>query len=89
MIYAINICTDTTPHDRFDKVAINNYPIIVFGNRDELYKHLSTNETKMYIQNLLRTKTLYEVSVFRIREIDGYIVNEFELSIPEIVKIEF
>ena len=89
MIYAINICTDTTPHDRYDKVAVNTYPIIVFGVFDELLKHLQSEDTKNHVKNLLRTKTLYEVAVFRIREINGDNVREFELKLPDVINIEY
>ena len=89
-IYAINICTDTKNTDRYDKVAVNPYPIIVFGNEEELKKHLSSEHTKAYIKSLFRTKNLYDVGVFRIRWVDKeYFVKEFERSIPEYCPIEY
>ena len=49
-IYAINVCTDTKTNDRYHKVAVNEYPIIIIGNDDDLRKHLSSEDTNKYIK---------------------------------------
>ena len=88
-IYAINVCTDTKNTDRYDKVAVNEYPVIVLGTRTELTNHLKSNEMKVFIKNLFRTQVLYDAGVFRIRCIDSYdwYIDEFELPIKDYVEI--
>lgn len=89
-IYAINICTNTKNSDRYDKVAVNPYPIIVIGTQNTLKDVLSSEKTQFYIKNLFRVKSLYDSGVFRIRHIDkDKYVDEFEWSIPEICEIEY
>ena len=88
-IYAINVCTDTKNTDRYDKVAVNEYPVIVLGTRTELTNHLKSNEMKAFIKNLFRTQSLYDAGVFRIRCIDScdWYIDEFELPIKDYVEI--
>ena len=89
-IYAVNICTDTKNTDRYDKVAVNPYPIIVVGNENDLINHLSSECSKDYIKRLFRIKTLYDNGVFRIRCVDkDYYVREFEWDIPKICEINY
>lgn len=90
-IYAINVCTDTKNTDRYDKVAVNEYPVIVLGTRTELDNHLKSNEMKAFIKKLFRTQSLYDAGVFRIRCIDSYdwYIDEFELPIKDFVEIYY
>lgn len=76
-IYAINLCTDTKNTDRYDKVAVNKYPMIVKckGN-DELKEFLSKDETVKYVKDLLKQKHLYETAVYYIREIGENIIED-------------
>lgn len=87
-IYCINLCTDTKNTDRYDKVAVNKYPIIIrCDSLDDLKKHLSSNETSDFIKKLLKQKHLYENSVFYIREIDKNMINEFCLDVVSLNNI--
>lgn len=88
-IYAINVCTDTKTNDRYHKVAVNEYPIIIIGNDEDLRKYLSSEDTNKYIKGLFRTKQLYDVSVYRIRKIVGNNVEEIEWKIPDINNIVY
>ena len=79
-IYAINICTDTKNTDRYDKVAVNKYPVIVLGTNTELEKYLRSNEMKVFVKDLFRTKQLYDAGVFKIRCVNSldWEITEFE-----------
>lgn len=89
-IYVINVCTDTKSTDRYDKVAVNPYPVIVIGDERDMMEKLISDETKSFVKDLLRTQQLYDGGVFRIRHIHkDYSVDEFELSIPNTCKIEY
>ena len=89
-IYAINICTDTKTNDRYHKVAVNPYPIIVFGDENDLKMHLQSDATNAYIKNLFRTKQLFDAAVYRIRVIpEDRWVKEFEWKLPDINKVNY
>lgn len=90
-IYAINICTDTKNTDRYDKVAVNKYPIIAIGTHEELIKYLKSDEMHKFIQDLFRTKHLYEAAVFRVRSVDtrDYEVNSDEMLVKDFVHIDY
>lgn len=89
-IYTINLCTDTKNTDRYDKVAVNKFPIIMkCSNVDELKKYLGNEETANYVKSMLKQKHLYESAVFYIREIDGNSINELTLSVVELMKINY
>ncbi len=89
-IYAINLCTDTKNTDRYDKVAVNKFPIIIKCNDvEELKQYLSSEETSNYVKNLLKQKHLYESALFYIREIDKNNVNEFTLSVVDLIEISY
>lgn len=87
-IFAINICTDTKSTDRYNKVAVNPYPIIVISSLDNLKDKLSNDDTKQFIKNLFRTKPLYDSAVFRIRSVDDEgMVDEFEWKVSDICEL--
>lgn len=89
-IYTINLCTDTKNTDRYDKVAVNKFPIIMkCSDIDELKKYLGNEETANYVKSMLKQKHLYESAVFYIREIDGNSINELTLSVVELMKINY
>lgn len=88
--YTINLCTDTKNTDRYDKVAVNKFPIIMkCSDVDELKKYLGNEETANYVKSMLKQKHLYETAVFYIREIDGNSINELTLSVVELIKINY
>lgn len=89
-IYTINLCTDTKNTDRYDKVAVNKFPIIMkCSDVDELKKYLGNEETANYVKSMLKQKHLYESAVFYVREIDGNSINELTLSVVELMKINY
>ena len=88
--YTINLCTDTKNTDRYDKVAVNKFPIIMkCSDVDELKKYLGNEETANYVKSMLKQKHLYETAVFYITEIDGNSINELTLSVVELMKINY
>ena len=88
--YTINLCTDTKNTDRYDKVAVNKFPIIMkCSDVDELKKYLENEETANYVKSMLKQKHLYETAVFYIREIDGNSINELTLSVVELMQINY
>lgn len=69
--YAINLCTDTKNTDRYDKVAVNKFPIIVrCEDFNELKYFLQKEDTINFVKELLKQKHLYETAVYYIREVD-------------------
>lgn len=90
-IYAINICTDTKNTDRYDKVAVNKYPIIVIGTHEELVKYLKSDEMRDFVKNLFRTQNLYDAAVFKVRSVDtrDYEVNSDDMIVKDFVGLEY
>lgn len=88
-IFAINICTDTKSTDRYNKVAVNPYPIIMIGSLESLKSKLNNDDTKQFVKNLFRTKSLYDSAVFRIRSVDNKgMVDEFEWKVSDICELQ-
>lgn len=88
--YVINLCTDTKNTDRYDKVAVNKFPMLVrCKDIDKLKEVLGDKKTSDFIKENLKQKHLYETAVFYIREIDGNNINEFCLDVIELNKIEY
>ena len=88
--YAINLCADTKNTDRYDKVAVNKYPILVRCESDEKLKEiLSNDETNEFVKEYIKPKHLYESSVFYIRKIDKNNIEDFCWEVKEIVKINY
>ena len=88
--YAINLCTDTKNTDRYDKVAVNKFPMIVrCEDMDKLKEILSSENTSNFIKENLKQKHLYESAVFYIRSIDQNSIEEFCLDVVELNNIEY
>lgn len=88
--YVINLCTDTKNTDRYDKVAVNKFPMIVrCDDINELKNILSNKNTSEFIKENLKQKHLYETAVFYIREIDNNKINEICLDVVKLNKIEY
>ena len=88
--YTINLCTDTKNTDRYDKVAVNKFPIIMkCSDVDELKKYLGNEETANYVKSMLKQKHLYETAVFYITEIDGNSINELTLRVVDLMQINY
>lgn len=90
-VYAINICTDTKNTDRYDKVAVNKYPIIVIGTHEELVKYLKSDEMRDFVKNLFRTQNLYDAAVFKVRSVNtrDYEVNSDDMIVKDFVGLEY
>ena len=89
-MYVINLCTDTKNTDRYDKVAVNKFPMLVrCKDIDKLKEVLGDKKTSDFIKENLKQKHLYETAVFYIREIDKNEVNEFCLDVIELNKIDY
>ena len=90
MIYVVNVCTDTKSTDRYSKVAVNEYPWVIVGDKNYLLDQLGTDKTKQAIKLLLRTYQLYQQSVYRVREVDENGVKEsFELYLPKYTEVNY
>lgn len=88
--YVINLCTDTKNTDRYDKVAVNKFPMIVrCDDINELKNILSNKNTSEFIKENLKQKHLYESAVFYIRSIDQNSIDEFCLDVVELNNIEY
>ena len=62
--YVINLCAHTKNTDRYDKVAVNKYPIVIrCKDVDELKNILSNDDTAKFIKENLHQKHLYETSM--------------------------
>lgn len=60
MFYAINICVPTKNTKRYDRVALNEFPIIFDVDSEEEIVELLTSETiRVYCQNLITSEKLY------------------------------
>lgn len=90
IIYSINLCVSTKNTDRYDRVAVNKYPMIIkCNNIMELKEYLSNDDTSKFIKNLLKHKHLYEDAVFFIREINKNDIKEFQWKTEDINKIDY
>lgn len=88
--YVINLCTDTKNTDRYDKVAVNKFPMIVrCDDINKLKNILSNKNTSEFIKENLKQKHLYESAVFYIRSIDQNSIDEFCLDVVALNNIEY
>lgn len=67
-IYTINICVPTRDGDRYKRVAINEYPIIMIGLIEDVKKQLK--QLKDYIYEMVPSDQLREQATFNIRRVD-------------------
>ena len=87
-IYAINLTVDTKTTDLYDQVAINKYPIIVLcKDEQELWSKLSTEDTKTWIRQNVRTKRLFDSAYFHIREIHNNDAKDLCWKVDSLIKI--
>ena len=86
-IYAINICVATSGHDRYDKVAVNKYPIIVIGTKEMLHQTLSSEQVEEYIKKNIPNADVRSTAEFFVREIVGETEsNTFSIPITKVIK---
>lgn len=86
-IYTINLAVDTKDTDMYDKVSLNEFPIIVFCNTEnELKEYLSSDDTIHYIKNIIKSQKVLETSQWRIRSIYNNEVHEIVWDVLELIK---
>ena len=89
-IYAVNLTVDTKTTDLYDKVAVNKYPVIVIcKDEKELIEKLSSEETKNWIKNNIRTQHLYDSAFFHIREIKHNNVKELCYKVSDYINLVY
>lgn len=87
--FSVNICVATAGHDRYDKVAINKYPMIVLGRESDIRTQLSSPQLVDYIKQNIHTKDIYKSAVFHIMHLKrDNTCTKLEIPVPELVKIE-
>lgn len=87
-IYVINLCVDTKTTDIYDQVAINKYPIVVFGDDDYLLRILNSENVRDYVKEHI-SKQLYENASWYIRKIEESEVNELKYDLPSTTIVEY
>ena len=87
--YSINICVATAGHDRYDKVAINKYPMVVLGRESDLKNQLRSDAIRSYIKTNIRSKEIYDTAEFYIMHLKrDNTVDKFVIPVPELVRID-
>jgi hypothetical protein len=89
--YVINLVVDPKNTDLYEKVALNKFPIIVYCKSEmELKEYLSNDSTKEYIKSLIKTKRVYDSSVWMIRDIypNGNI-RELTWSVSDLIHMDY
>lgn len=66
--YAINLVVDNINRDMYDKVALNDLPIIIKCKSDEeLKKILSKDISNKYLQKYIKTHKSFDTAEWHIR----------------------
>lgn len=58
--FSINLCVPTLGHDRYDKVAINKFPIIVLGRKSDLIHMLQSDDIKDWVASTIKDPDLFK-----------------------------
>lgn len=91
-IYVINIVTTTKNKELYEKVAVNEYPLIIHCSDNDRLKNILSQRND-YIKNILKTETLYNHAIYMIREIifNGvtYDVNDFKINVKDITHVDY
>jgi hypothetical protein len=86
--YAINLVVDTKNTDIYDKAALNKFPLIVKCKTEaELKEILSTTDTILFVQNLIKSPRVFESASWMIRCIYENDVREIVWDLKEILPI--
>jgi hypothetical protein len=87
-MFAVNICVATAGHDRYDKVAINKYPIVITSG--ELTEVLASNSIKTLISTVIKTRDVYNSAEFYVMAIDNdKLVYKKEIPVRDLIALEF
>lgn len=91
-VYAINIVTSTKNKEFYERVAVNEYPLIIHCESDERLKEILTNMVD-YIRNILKTEILYNHAVYMIRKIiynhSNCKVEEIKWNVKEVTSVKY
>lgn len=90
-IYVINITTTTKNKELYERVSVNEYPLVIYCENEDRLKYILSTRTD-YIRNILKTETLYNHALYMIREIDMdniYEIRNFEYKVKDIIEILF
>ena len=67
-IWAINIVVPTTDStDRYDRVSINEAPIICFGRETQVTDYVNGDSWKGFIRSKFDNKELWDQAIYKIR----------------------
>lgn len=91
-IFVINIVTTTKNKELYEKVAVNEYPLIIHCSDSDRLKDILSQRNN-YIKNILKTETLYNHAIYMIREIifNGvtYDYNDFKINVKDITHVDY
>lgn len=91
-IYTINVVTNTKNKELYEKVAVNEYPLIIRCSNIDRLKEILT-ERQDYIKRVLKTETLYNHGEYFIREINidnnEYTINEYIIPVSSTTLINY
>ena len=91
-IYTINIVTTTKNKEFYERVAVNEYPLIIHCENDERLKEILSEKVD-YIRKILKTEIIYNHAVYMIREIIykgfNYDIREIEWNVKDVTSIVY
>lgn len=91
-IWTINVVTPTTGNDRYERVAINETPIVILGRESQVKKTLN-KEFKDFIKDRIVNQELWDQTVYCVRHLyraEGFWESEnFEWKASEYTELVF
>ena len=89
--YVINLVVDAKNADVYDRVALNKYPIVAFCRSEaELKERLSNQDTKEFIQSLIKSKRVYDSASWMIRDIyPDNRIQELVWNVSDLIHIDY
>lgn len=91
-VYVINIVTATKNKEFYERVAVNEYPIIICCENDVRLKEI-LSERVDYIHNILKTEIIYNHAIYMIREIlhnsNNCDIRELQWKVKDITRVNY
>jgi hypothetical protein len=91
-IYTVNIVTTTKNKEFYERVAVNEYPLVIHCENDDRLRAILTERVD-YIRNILKTEIIYNHAVYMIREIIykgfSYDIREFEWRVRDVTPASY
>lgn len=91
-IWTINIVAPTVDNDRYDRVAINESPIVILGRESDV-KNALNGEMKSFIKSKFSNQELWEKATYcgkHLKRIEGFWESEgFEWKAADCTDLEF